>query len=257
MTIAQTATTPGPLVNDLSGRRLLVAIIAWVTLSVSTGFLTAWIARAIAQAWGANPNNLAIVIVAEVYGLLVTALLVAFRQPSQRRIALAVVPVSLPTIGLGLLAWIAAYAVAFVGYGAAELVVSADPSIVEVLLGVGADAARLHGAGLLALALILLRVCVFVPLGEELLFRGALYEWLRRRLSMPVTVTITAVLWASIHQIPIMMPLAFIVGLAAGWVRETSGSVVPVIIAHGVQNAFLVALSWFVSGWTAPLPFGT
>lgn len=243
-------------VQHPSGRRLLAATLGWIAASVAAGFLTVWTARAVDPQWGADANNLAIVIVAEVYGLLVAALLVTFRGGFQRRISLAVEPVGARAIAMGLIVWIAAYIAAFLGYAAAELVASTRPSITEVLLGIGSDASRLRGALPVEVMLILIRVCVLVPIGEELLFRGALYGWFRRRLSMLPTIGITALLWAAIHQILIMMPLAFVVGLGAGWVREKTGSVVPVIIAHTFQNALLVVISWLVTRWAAPLPFG-
>jgi membrane protease YdiL (CAAX protease family) len=58
---------------------------------------------------------------------------------------------------------------------------------------------------------------LLAPLGEELLFRGALFTWLRRRLSSGATVALTAAVFAAIHGFPVILPLAF-----SAWV---SGSV--------------------------------
>ncbi len=58
------------------------------------------------------------------------------------------------------------------------------------------------------------------------------------------------------HQIPAFIPLAVIVGIAAGWIRETTGSTVVLIVMHGVQNVVVVVVSLVVTGWDAALPLG-
>ena len=76
-------------------------------------------------------------------------------------------------------------------------------------------------------ALALARACVLAPLGEELLFRGALYGWIRRRLGARTTIGVTAVLFAVIHPLPILWPAVALLGVGAGWAREKTGSIVP------------------------------
>jgi len=93
-------------------------------------------------------------------------------------------------------------------------------------------------------------------LAEELLFRGALYTWLRTRLSATATIAITAGAWAVIHQSPIIMPLALIVGIAAGFLRERTGSVLAPIAIHAVQSGLIVLLSLLLTGWDTPSLLG-
>ena len=88
--------------------------------------------------------------------------------------------------------------------------------------------------------LVVARACVLSPLGEELLFRGALFGWLRARLSAWPTIAITALAFAAIHGLaPTMVPLALIVGVAAGYARERFGAVTPLLIVHVVQNVLV------------------
>ena len=104
--------------------------------------------------------------------------------------------------------------------------------------------------------MILERVYVLVPIADGLLFRGALFEWLRTRLSAPWTIGVTGVLFGLMHQIPAFIPLAVIVGLAAGWARERTGSTVVPIVVHAVQNVVVVLASLVATGWDATLPMG-
>jgi membrane protease YdiL (CAAX protease family) len=87
-----------------------------------------------------------------------------------------------------------------------------------------------------------------------MLFRGALYAWLRRRLSAGVAIPISAATFASIHGFPAILPLAFVIGLGFGWVRERSGSIVPTLIVHALNNAVLIVWAYYATGWTARLP---
>ena len=157
---------------------------------------------------------------------------------------------------LGATAWLGAYVgAAALCLGAAALGASLNP-VVDVLLGVGADGGRLADASLPLVALILLRVCLLVPVAEELLFRGVLFAWLRQRFSPAWVIGFTGVLFGLMHQLPAFIPLAMIVGFAAGWVRERTGSTVVPIAMHVVQNVVFVLVSLLVTGWDATLPMG-
>ena len=81
--------------------------------------------------------------------------------------------------------------------------------------------------------LIVIRVAALTGLGEELLFRGALYGWLRRRLSVSPVIAITAVLFALEHAYyPVLLPLVLSFGLVAGWVQHRTGTVGATIAMH-------------------------
>lgn len=91
---------------------------------------------------------------------------------------------------------------------------------------------------------------ILAPIGEEVVFRGAIQRravmFFRSR-NMPSWsgVVFTAFLFAAVHGNPAQMPHAFIVGLLMGWLCHRSGSIVPGIIVHWVNNSIAFALQMF------------
>jgi membrane protease YdiL (CAAX protease family) len=78
------------------------------------------------------------------------------------------------------------------------------------------------------------------PVVEEILFRGLLYPWIRRFAGPRVALVITAVLFGLVHQPPeTIAPLA-IFGIFLAYLVETTGSLLPSIVAHAVFNALTV-----------------
>jgi membrane protease YdiL (CAAX protease family) len=89
---------------------------------------------------------------------------------------------------------------------------------------------------------------VVAPFAEEVLFRGVLYRHLRginRWLDTPLAVILSALLvsfiFAIIHPqtlyaVPVLMALAFGFALA----REWRGTLIPVMVAHGLHNGLIV-----------------
>lgn len=73
--------------------------------------------------------------------------------------------------------------------------------------------------------------------GEELFFRGYAQTRLVARWGRWTGILVTSALFGLIHLDPIHTPMAFLIGIVLGWMAETSGSVRPGMIAHGVNNA--------------------
>jgi uncharacterized protein len=90
------------------------------------------------------------------------------------------------------------------------------------------------------LLLLLLLIAVVAPVAEELFFRGMLYPVLRRRWGAGWAVVLNAALFALVHFIPLLLPGLFYIGLVLAWVRERSGSVIPCIVLHAIQNGLVV-----------------
>lgn len=81
-------------------------------------------------------------------------------------------------------------------------------------------------------------ICLFAPLVEEMIFRGAI---LRTLLSVMkgktwLPIVISALLFALIHMNPAQMPYAFVVGIFLGWIYSRTGSIVPGVLCHWVNN---------------------
>ena len=94
--------------------------------------------------------------------------------------------------------------------------------------------------------------CVLAPLVEEIMFRGALYQHLReigprlpRLVSVMFSVVVSGFVFAAIHPqgwlgVPVLMSLATAFALS----REWRGSLVPAMIAHGINNGMTTLMLW-------------
>jgi len=99
---------------------------------------------------------------------------------------------------------------------------------------------------------IFLLACIMAPLVEEVLFRGLLFRHLReatnrflgRAGSFLLSATVVSFVFAAIHPqgvlgVPALMALAF--GFAL--LREWRGSLIPSIMAHGINNSIVLAVN--------------
>jgi membrane protease YdiL (CAAX protease family) len=91
----------------------------------------------------------------------------------------------------------------------------------------------------------LLAIAVGPAVSEELAFRGAVLESVRRRLGDPPAVLVSAVLFGLIHYPPggYRIPFALALGLGLGAMRLRTGSILPGIAAHAVLNATTVLVA--------------
>ena len=80
------------------------------------------------------------------------------------------------------------------------------------------------------------------PFAEELLFRGLVYAWMRRHLDVLPSATLSALLFASVHAIPWLIPSFFAIGVVLALLYERSGSLWPAVVAHGTYNAINLVL---------------
>ncbi|MGF1631158.1 MAG: lysostaphin resistance A-like protein [Kiloniellaceae bacterium] len=90
-----------------------------------------------------------------------------------------------------------------------------------------------------SLVSMLLLVGVVVPFVEEVVFRGLIFGWLRKHLRFAYAAPISAVIFAVVHAIPVLMPPLALMGLLLAAVVERSGSLWPAIILHGVFNSLM------------------
>jgi membrane protease YdiL (CAAX protease family) len=75
------------------------------------------------------------------------------------------------------------------------------------------------------------------PMLEEVLFRGALFRPMLKVHPTAMVITVTATLFALAHFAPQMwLPIALL-GLVLGFLRRTSGSLVPSMLVHATFNA--------------------
>ncbi len=78
---------------------------------------------------------------------------------------------------------------------------------------------------------------VIGPFMEEMLFRGALYRPLRVDKRPVVVIIVTALAFAAVHLDLHKLPPLFLMGLALGYLRWASGSLLPPFLLHMAFNA--------------------
>jgi len=89
---------------------------------------------------------------------------------------------------------------------------------------------------------------IMVPVAEELLFRGVLYNWLRQRLSVLPCTLISAALFALAHANRQMVIQIFIVGVVLALIYEKSRSVLISGLTHMTVNTFSLAVIFYYAG---------
>lgn len=82
-----------------------------------------------------------------------------------------------------------------------------------------------------------LAIAIAAPVAEEVVFRGAILHALLQGGRRPwVAIAISAILFAIGHLNPAQMPHAFLIGLLLGWMYYRTGSILPGILFHLVNN---------------------
>lgn len=92
-------------------------------------------------------------------------------------------------------------------------------------------------------ATLILLAGVLPGMAEEALLRGVVLSGLRRRLSAPAAVTVTALAFAALHMSPWRFFPQLILGLVAGMLAVRTGSCWPAAAMHALYNAQIVALA--------------
>jgi uncharacterized protein len=85
-------------------------------------------------------------------------------------------------------------------------------------------------------------IAVFVPIVEELMFRGLGFSLLER-FGEWVAIIAVGVLFAAVHGIPAGLPIFTLFGSGLAFIRSRSGSVVPCMVVHGTFNAVSLILA--------------
>lgn len=96
----------------------------------------------------------------------------------------------------------------------------------------------LEGAAGVELFLVVLSIGVVAPAAEEVFFRGYVQSELRRHWPAWVAVVVSSVGFAVLHVDPtgVHMVLALLLGLYLGFIVELTGSTLPAVVCHVVNN---------------------
>jgi membrane protease YdiL (CAAX protease family) len=96
--------------------------------------------------------------------------------------------------------------------------------------------------------LLALDVAILAPVVEELVFRGFVWDALRRSAPLWLVWLLSSALFCAYHMDPLQSAAIVPTALMLGWIRWTTGSVVPAILAHAVNNLLAVSLTWIGAG---------
>ncbi len=95
-------------------------------------------------------------------------------------------------------------------------------------------------------ALAIFHVAMVPAICEEILYRGFALNLLRRTKAAWTAILITGIIFGFYHlRLSQVIPLAMI-GIFLGWITVKSGSLIPAMVAHFVNNAFSVLLVKFM-----------
>jgi len=98
-----------------------------------------------------------------------------------------------------------------------------------------------------SIAWVIVLLCVVVPIGEEVFFRGFIFGGLRARWGVPVAAAASAVFFAAVHlQLVHGLPIFFL-GVLLALAYQRTGSLVPAIVAHSLNNVIALLSAW--QGW--------
>jgi len=86
-------------------------------------------------------------------------------------------------------------------------------------------------------------IALLAPFVEELIFRGAILRALLEKIKNHWwAIVISAILFSLIHANPAQMPFAFVAGLFLGWTYYRTGSIIPGVTYHWVNNSIAFAI---------------
>ena len=91
-----------------------------------------------------------------------------------------------------------------------------------------------------------LAISVLGPILEEVLFRGAIQGFLMRKFSNPwVGIVIASAIFGIVHLNPVQVFYAFFLGLVFGWLYYRTGSLMPCIVGHVLNNSLAALTMYF------------
>jgi membrane protease YdiL (CAAX protease family) len=219
----------------VDGHRFLGTIAVALATGAAIGTVTFLALRSVA-----DPIITGQVITLEVYACLVGSFVFAFRPAQNPPLSFRYTGAN--DLGLALLTWLGILATAFVVYLVLTPITGNPFEALRKILAIATDAKRLQGQPLLAWCIAIPRGCLLAPLFEELMFRGILLDWLRKRLSNWGAIAVSAILFAVMHVYPIAMPFAFLAGLILGWLRLRTGSTVNTLFVHVLNNLLFLSV---------------
>lgn len=88
-----------------------------------------------------------------------------------------------------------------------------------------------------------LSIALISPIAEEMLFRGGIEGFLLRRKIKPIiAILVSAIIFGVIHANPAQIFFATILGIIFGWMYYRTGSILPSVVGHVLNNTVSVSV---------------
>lgn len=97
----------------------------------------------------------------------------------------------------------------------------------------------------------LLSIGILAPIGEELVFRGAILRILRKDFPLPIAIFIQGVLFGLYHLNLVQAPPTAVLGIILGITVALTHSIWPAILIHVVNNTLALTISQLNPGGSA------
>lgn len=104
---------------------------------------------------------------------------------------------------------------------------------------------QIHGVWLKALFIV--GGTIAAPIGEEVFFRGLLYNGLKRRWGVLAATLLSALAFGIIHFGPLVVPVIFLMGVVLALAYERTRSLWVTILMHAVNNGVTFGLALYAA----------
>jgi membrane protease YdiL (CAAX protease family) len=182
-----------------------------------------------------------LLIVAEVYALMPASMLIVYGGWRRLQNILEFRFTSWRDIGFTVGTYAVTFATVFLAYVVLSPLLGSPGDSARFLFENATFISRIPSASVLDWALILLQTSLLAALAEEFFYRGLLFQWLRRRFPALVTILMISAIFGLQHFIgPGVAIAGFVWGLAAGIIREKTGSTLNVVVMHILGDCTLL-----------------
>ena len=91
------------------------------------------------------------------------------------------------------------------------------------------------------LTILILEIAILAPISEEMLFRGIIYNYLKKRIRWGYAAFLTSLLFAFLHANLFGFFVIFIISMAICYVYEKSNNIIAAFFFHSLHNTFSIA----------------